>query len=117
MEIEPSAATLTSMVRWCFFILDTSDHKFDRSVLLRLARHQVAAFARFLGGFVHRIELEQATEAGADLLLDVAVPPIRGQAKGFIRLTVDGDIIRPFEPNDVIARNGVGTVTAGTRLF
>jgi hypothetical protein len=65
---------------------------------------------------VDGVELEKATEFGADLLLDVTVPPVGGQAIGAIGLPIKGNVIRTFEFDDVIAANGVGAVTTGRRV-
>ena len=49
----------------------------------------------------------------ADLLFDVTLPEISSQAEGSIRLLVQGDVIRAFELDDVIAFGFVFVVSPG----
>jgi hypothetical protein len=48
---------------------------------------------------VDPVKLEESAVSLADLLFDVPLPKIRSQAKGAIRLFIQGDVIRTFELN------------------
>jgi len=62
---------------------------------------------------MHAIKLQQFTVALADLLFYVSVPEIGREAERTVRLFVQGDVVWPFEPNDVIAFGFVFVVAPG----
>jgi hypothetical protein len=71
----------------------------------------------FDGCLVDGVELEKPAVIGPNFLFYVPIPPISGQAIGAIGLFVKGDIVRTFEPEDVISSGGVGAVTACGSIF
>ena len=59
------------------------------------------------------VELEELAVSLTDLLFHMPLPEVSSQAVGSIRLFVQGDVIRAFEPDDVIALELVARITAG----
>ena len=49
------------------------------------------------------VELEELAVILADLFFDVTLPEISSEAKSSLRLSIQGDVIRAFELDDVIA--------------
>ena len=68
------------------------------------AQHGVALLPGLHAGLVDAVELQQPTEVAADLLLDMAIPPVGREAVGAVRLLVEGNVVGAFEPDDEIAR-------------
>ena len=64
-------------------------------------------------GFVDPVELEEFAVSFANLLFDVTLPKISSEAKGAVCLLVEGDVVWPFELNDVIAFGLVFVITPG----
>ncbi len=65
---------------------------------------------------MHAVELEEFPVSLADLLFDVPLPKISGQAKGAVCLFVQGDVVRAFEPDDVIAFGFVFVIAPGVSV-
>ena len=63
------------------------------------------------------IKLQEFAEVLANLLFDMASPPIGGETVGAIGLSVDGDVIRTFEPDDEVAFEFAFVVAARIGLF
>ena len=68
-------------------------------------------------GFVYAIELEEFTVSLTDLLFDMTLPKISSEAEGAVWLLVQGDVIRAFELNDVIAFGLVFVVSPGVSVL
>ena len=64
-------------------------------------------------GFVDPVELEEFAVIPANLLFDVTLPEVGGEAESAVRLFVQGDVIRAFELDDVIAFGFVFVIPPG----
>jgi hypothetical protein len=62
---------------------------------------------------VDSVELEEFAVSLTDLFFDVAIPDVSSEAKGAVRLLVEGDVVRAFELNDVIASDLVLVIAPG----
>ncbi len=63
--------------------------------------------------FVDPVELQEFAVSLADFSFDVAVPKVSGQTKCAVLLLVQGDVIRTFQPDDLIALGFVFVITPG----
>ena len=96
------------MVRFLFMfmVLDSLDDEFDGAVRFLGASDEMA----FLSGFPHRfvdgVELEEFAVTRPNFLFDVTLIEVSGQAKGVVGLFLQGDVIRSFQLDHVVAGSG-----------
>jgi hypothetical protein len=63
----------------------------------------VALLSGLLQRFMDAVELQELAVARPHLLFDVPVPQVGREAEGAVGLLIYSDVIRPLEPDDVIA--------------
>jgi len=66
---------------------------------------------------VDPVEPEEFAVILADLLFDVAIPEVSSDAIGAVRLLVQGDVVRAFELNDIIAFGFVFVIPSGFSVW
>ena len=93
------------------------ENEFDCAILLLAAKHGQTFLPGFDRRFVNAIELEELAVSLADLLFDVIIPEVSSEAKGAVRLFVQGNVVRAFELDDVIAFGFVFVITPGLRVL
>ena len=59
------------------------------------------------------VELEEFAVSVTDLLFHVTIPEVRRNAIGSVRLFVQGDVIRAFELDDILALGFVVVIPPG----
>jgi hypothetical protein len=64
-------------------------------------------------GFVDPVKLQQLSVSLANFFFDVAIPEVSSQVERSIRVFVQGDVVRAFELNDVIACGLVFVISSG----
>jgi len=64
-------------------------------------------------GFVDPVELQRLSVFLANFFFDVAIPEVSSQVERSIRVFVQGDVVRAFELNDVIACGLVFVISSG----
>jgi hypothetical protein len=67
------------------------------------AKNRQPLLPGFHSGFVYPVELEEFTVSLANFLFHVTIPEVSSQAKGAVGLLVEGNVIRAFELDHVIA--------------
>jgi hypothetical protein len=64
-------------------------------------------------GFVDPLELQRLSVFLANFFFDVAIPEVSSQVERSIRVFVQGDVVRAFELNDVIACGLIFVISTG----
>jgi hypothetical protein len=91
--------------------------EFDGAVLLLPALNQVALPSRFADRLVDAVKLQELSVILANLLFHMPVPSVAGEGERSVLLFIHGDVIRAFEPDDIIAFDVVFVVTTGGRFL
>ena len=73
--------------------------------------------AGFAGRLVDAVKLQELAVVGADLVFDMPGVKIGGEAEGAVGLAVEGDVIRTFELNDVVAVGGALVIAPGVGVL